>query len=67
MGLPLACVDAAIGGTVCAGRSDRNVPPDYDRIADDTRIRASLTTIERLLERGARIGADPAVAAFTQL
>jgi len=36
-------------------RSDLNVPLDGDRIRDDTRIRASVPTLRRLLANGARI------------
>ena len=36
-------------------RSDLNVPLDGDRITDDGRIRASLPTLRRLLEAGARV------------
>ena len=36
-------------------RSDLNVPLDGDQITDDTRVRASLGTIERLRKAGARV------------
>jgi phosphoglycerate kinase len=36
-------------------RSDLNVPLDGDRITDDGRIRASIPTIRRLTEAGARV------------
>ena len=36
-------------------RADFNVPLDGNVITDDTRIRASLPTIERILERGGRL------------
>jgi phosphoglycerate kinase len=36
-------------------RADLNVPMDSGRITDDTRIRASLPTLHRLLEAGARV------------
>ena len=36
-------------------RSDLNVPLDGDQITDDTRVRASLGTLQRLQKAGARV------------
>ncbi len=47
--------DADVGGKRVLLRADLNVPLDGDEIADDTRIRASLPTIELLRERDAAI------------
>jgi 3-phosphoglycerate kinase len=52
---PRSVRDADVEGRHVLVRSDLNVPLDGGRVADDTRIRASLPTLELLLERGAEL------------
>ena len=47
--------DLEVGGRVVLLRADLNVPLDGAEITDDGRIRASLPTISKLADRGARV------------
>lgn len=55
MDIPKFQYSRTLKGSTVLLRLDLNVPVERRRILDDTRIRASLPTIQKLIERGARV------------
>jgi phosphoglycerate kinase len=53
MRMPRSVRAADVAGKTVLVRADLNVPLEHGKVADDTRIRSSVPTLELLLERGA--------------